>query len=171
MIIHAFDLGDRTGYAMLLFSRSALATAKLSTWNLRNPRDRHRGELLARFRTAVKDTLRLEHWDQLPIYDRSLAVVWEHAVGRNPSYIAQHGELRGALMLSATDFQLDFDAVPVSRWKRLVVGKGNATKNEVREALLARPDLRGYVTDADSQDAIDAFCVGLAWAHEHLGWR
>lgn len=48
------------------------------------------------------------------------------------------------------------ELVPVPRWKKEVVGKGNATKEEVREWLESQP---GYENPLSSQDHVDATCL------------
>jgi Holliday junction resolvasome RuvABC endonuclease subunit len=69
------------------------------------------------------------------------------------------GALQGALWSRGANVSL----VNVSRWKKVVIGKGNATKANVAEAVRLRwPDLyRRTKGDADCIDAVAIALYGL----------
>jgi len=66
------------------------------------------------------------------------------------------GAIQGALYEAGIPIQI----ANVSSWKKLVVGKGNATKEEVSEYLRLRwPAV--YKRAGGNQDAIDAACIAI----------
>ena len=75
------------------------------------------------------------------------------AGARNLRTSLRIAQISGAV-LSAVNGEL----VPVSTWKKEVVGKGNAKKEEIREWLKTQPE---YKYASSSQDWIDATCLRL----------
>lgn len=87
-----------------------------------------------------------------------LAYIEEPVVAgaRNLRTSLQIAQIAGVVMSLVGDFVM----VPVSTWKKTVVGKGNASKSDVAEWLRSnRPDL--YERTAGMQDKIDANCIRL----------
>jgi len=72
---------------------------------------------------------------------------------RNLRTALQMAQVAGAIMLAHPTY-----LVPVSTWKKEVVGKGNASKDEVHEFLKDKP---GYSYAEGSQDLIDATCIRM----------
>lgn len=78
------------------------------------------------------------------------------AGARNLRSSLQIAQVSGAILATPINSYL----VPVSTWKKEVVGKGNASKDEVAEwLLLNRPEL--YELTGGKQDHIDATCIRL----------
>jgi Holliday junction resolvasome RuvABC endonuclease subunit len=62
-------------------------------------------------------------------------------------------QVAGALMTTVPSY-----FVPVTTWKKEIVGKGNAKKEEVAEFLRTHQD---FIHVRESQDLIDATCIRL----------
>lgn len=78
------------------------------------------------------------------------------AGARNLRTSLQIAQIAGVVMTKVSKFTL----VPVATWKKAVVGKGNASKDDVAEWLrVKRPEL--YERTAGIQDKIDANCIRL----------
>lgn len=70
-------------------------------------------------------------------------------------------EVLGAFLAGCTHAAWVHPGIPVPSWKHASVGKGNATKNEVRAWVEAT-----YKREGDTQDVCDAISIahaGLAW--------
>jgi len=89
------------------------------------------------------------------LHDRIYAFVEEPVVAgaRNLRTSLQIAQISGAV-LSVFDGTL----VPVSTWKKEIVGKGNATKDDIKEYLKTQPE---YEFTKGKQDWIDATCIRL----------
>ncbi len=91
--------------------------------------------------------------------------IWieETLLGNNVKYSIKLAQMMGAVLsgLHIGELEQNYRAytVNVSQWKKEVLGKGNAKKEEIREYLynanLAYPELCG-----GDQDRIDAACIG-----------
>lgn len=78
------------------------------------------------------------------------------AGARNLRTSLQIAQIAGVIMARVASFTL----VPVSSWKKEIIGRGNAKKEDVAEWLRTkRPDL--YERTAGIQDRIDANCIRL----------
>lgn len=80
---------------------------------------------------------------------------------RNLRTTIQIAQISGLVMAIVDEAFL----VPVSTWKKEVVGKGNASKAEVA-AWLESNDSRLYAKVKDNQDHIDATCIRLYGEHQ-----
>ena len=146
-----------TGWAVLDYiGTSVVQLVETGFYKVTRDHDRNRAESLEAFSRMVEEIV-AEYRQQSP-HEIDM-VVWEHAQGRNPKYIAQHGELRATLML-AIHRVVEFDAIAVGVWKKQFCGKGNAKKTEVAAAVLARYNLLPHGT---LQDVLDAIAIGTAW--------
>ncbi len=66
-------------------------------------------------------------------------------------------EVIGNIKFILRENDIPFETVPVNSWKKVIVGKGNASKDEVREFTEnIYPELKGEI-----QDTMDACCVCL----------
>jgi len=86
----------------------------------------------------------------------------EPLVGRGVRSSLQLAQMAGALIYSLGQRNLGAftELVPVSRWKGRTVGKGNASKEDVKDWLKSTHP--GYAAACgDSQDLIDATCIAL----------
>lgn len=96
-------------------------------------------------------------WPGLPIY----AYVESPVVGRAGvrSTMVQ-AFTSGAVQAALYDAGCDPQGANVSSWKKAVIGKGNATKDDVADWLqLRRPDL--FRAAGGNQDVVDAACIAL----------
>jgi Holliday junction resolvasome RuvABC endonuclease subunit len=73
--------------------------------------------------------------------------------------------LRMAQVSGAILSVMSGELVPVSTWKKAVVGKGNATKDDVRAYLQSQPEFK---ETHGKQDWIDATCIRLYGAKLRL---
>lgn len=72
---------------------------------------------------------------------------------RNPKTNILLAKTTGAIWAAAQDFDLFWHWVPISAWKKEVVGNGNATKDDVKR----HAELAGFYTPVE--DYNDAFCI------------
>jgi Holliday junction resolvasome RuvABC endonuclease subunit len=144
------DLGVHK-IAMALFINNELADAISWEAPYNIPRDRQLREL-----AGVAYDWGLGH-------DADQIWVEEPLMGNNHKYSLAISELKGAVLSHLNVLRsrgCDIRTVNVSSWKREVVGKGNATKEQVSNYIDAtHPDYAPFC-DGD-QDRIDACCVGL----------
>jgi len=86
-------------------------------------------------------------------------IIEETLVGNNVKYSIKLAQMMGACLLRMAELQQDTLTVNVSTWKREVLGKGNASKDMVRDYLMSYnsvyPELCGW-----DQDRFDAACIG-----------
>lgn len=95
-----------------------------------------------------------KYMEMFDTYD-TVAFIEEPLVAgpRNIRTALQMAQLAGALMSVMPSY-----LVPVATWKKEVVGKGNATKDDVADYLRPLPEFA--YTDG-SQDLIDATCIRM----------
>lgn len=98
-----------------------------------------------------------KRWPGLPVYGFiESAVVGRGGVRSTMVQCYTSGAIQGALYEQGIPTQI----ANVSSWKKQVVGKGNATKEDVGEYLRLRwPAI--YARTGGNQDAIDASCIAL----------
>lgn len=141
MKLLALDLGTVTGFALSPDSGAIISGA----WNHKGGRYDGGGMRFVRFRGNLETMHDSAPFDQ---------VVFEE-VRRHIGTDAAH--VYGGLLATLTawceekDPKIPYEGVPVGTWKKAVLGKGNASKEEVMAAIKAlgyRP--RGY----DEADAI-----------------
>lgn len=87
-------------------------------------------------------------------------------VGRNAYSTIVQAQVGGAVMAAIAKTNLGLELVNVSSWKKQVVGKGNATKEEVADWLKTNW-LDAYNKAAGDQDLIDAAAINR-YAHQHV---
>jgi len=144
--ILALDLGTTTGWA--LRSHDGLITS--GTVSFRP----------GRFDGGGMRYLRFTNW--LTEHDRlsgPIATIWFEEVRRHAGTDAAHvfGGLLATLTTWAELRGIPYEGVPVGTWKRCVCAKGNASKDEVVAAMVAR----GFAPS--NSDEADALAV-LHWA-------
>lgn len=86
----------------------------------------------------------------------------EPLVGRGVRASLQLSQMAGAIMydIGFAGKSESFMLVPVTRWKQATVGKGNASKEQVKEWLIRQYPVYAAAC-GDSQDLIDATCIAL----------
>lgn len=76
---------------------------------------------------------------------------------RNTQSTLKQAMVSGAIQATLDDLGIDVYLVPVTQWKKEIIGKGNASKAEVSEWVEKKyPKLKG-----ESQDMKDSFCLYL----------
>ena len=120
-----------------------------------------------KFMTYLYEVPKTNRWDELnrlrdllDTYVNLSDTVWIEepplAGMRNVRTVVQLNQTAGALMINPGRSYF----VPVAKWKKHVVGKGNATKDEVAEFLKKSfPNL--YKQCDGDQNLIDATCIAL----------
>jgi hypothetical protein len=144
--ILALDLGSTTGWA--LRSHDGLVTS--GTVSFRP----------GRFDGGGMRYLRFTNWlTELDRLSGPIAAIWFEEVRRHAGTDAAHvfGGLLATLTTWAELRGIPYEGVPVGTWKRCVCGKGNASKDDVVAAMVAR----GFAPS--SSDEADALAV-LHWA-------
>jgi Holliday junction resolvasome RuvABC endonuclease subunit len=164
----ALDLGrttgscSGTGYAEFVVDESGVSFRRSGVLTVsQQDGDSSSGEMLCRF---ANDVIRLA--DERA--GNSTTVVWEHALGANSAYIAQHGELRAAVMMAlCEDLHVSLDSIPTGTWKKHFVGNGRASKAQVFAAALHLYPTSKLMT----QDECDAIGIGVGWIKREGLWR
>lgn len=91
--------------------------------------------------------------------------VWveDNLVGNNVKYSIKLAQTMGAVMLRMAELYhiCDFNMYTVqpTKWKKEVLGKGNASKDDIREYMYQR-DSAYSVLCGNDQDRLDAACIG-----------
>ncbi len=142
----ALDLGTSTGWAL----RTADGLITSGTLSLRP----------GRFDGGGMRYLRFSGWlGELDRLSGPVAAIWFEEVRRHAATDAAH--VYGGLMATLTAWAelrgVPYQGVPVGTWKRRLCGKGNASKGEVIEAVIAN----GF--SPASSDEADALAI-LHWA-------
>jgi len=125
-------------------------------------------------RDMAEAWLALQDWLDLRIKRDDMK---EHKVFiEEPPYVHNH---RTAMLLSATygvvstvfaSNGFEVLGVPVSEWKKVVVGKGNATKEEVRRwAVEMWPNIGVESLSQDEIDALAVFHYGIETTRKEQG--
>jgi Holliday junction resolvasome RuvABC endonuclease subunit len=128
--ILALDLGTTTGWAIWQQREPSASYQVCSgTISLKNDRFQGGGMRYLRFRNWLDDLN----------YNREITSVYFEEVRRHIGTDAAHvyGGFLGTLTAWCEDHNLPYQSVPVSHIKRQVTGKGNASKQEVIEAVRA----------------------------------
>lgn len=147
----ALDLGTATGWAL----RTPDGLIASGTLSLRPSRYDGGGMRYLRFSGWLGELDRLSG---------PVAAIWFEEVRRHAATDAAH--VYGGLMATLTAWAelrgVPYQGVPVGTWKRRLCGKGNASKGEVIEAVIAN----GF--SPASSDEADALAI-LLWAIETNG--
>ena len=144
--ILALDLGTTTGWA--LRGHGGLITTGTASFKP------------GRYDGGGMRYLRFTNWlTELDLLSGPIKVIWFEEVRRHAGTDAAH--VYGGLMATLTAWaelrSIPYQGVPVGTWKRCLCSKGNASKDEVIEAIAAK----GFSTA--SSDEADALGV-LHWA-------
>ncbi len=144
--ILALDLGTTTGWA--LRGHDGLITSGTASFRP------------GRFDGGGMRYLRFTNWlTEIDRLSGPIAAIWFEEVRRHAGTDASH--IYGGLMATLTAWAelrgVPYEGVPVGTWKRCVCGKGNARKDEVVAAMIAR----GFVPA--TSDEADALAI-LHWA-------
>ena len=144
--ILALDLGTTTGWAIRGFD--GLITSGTASFRP------------SRFDGGGMRFLRFINWlTELDRLSGPIATIWFEEVRRHTGTDAAH--VFGGLMATLTAWAelrgVPYEGVPVGTWKRCLCGKGNASKSEVIEAVIAN----GF--SPASSDEADALAI-LHWA-------
>ena len=98
--------------------------------------------------------------------DDAIIYMESPVVGRNAYSTIVQAQVGGAIMAAAENFGAQLFLVNVNSWKKEVIGKGNADKNEIAVWLKENwPD--AYNSAAGDQDLIDASAINR-YGHEHV---
>ena len=137
----------RTGYACVeIPSRSP------------EPRLIEAGVLRLRVNAALPDRLRQLHEDLAEVLDElapgrvAVEGVFSHARFVRTAIVMGHA--RGVVLLAAATRGLPVDELAPAEVKRAVAGRGNATKDQVRRAVMAQCGLRAMKGPSDVSDAV-----------------
>lgn len=93
--------------------------------------------------------------------------IWveEAIIGNNRKYSIQLAQMQGAVLYALTDcyhlYGARIESIDNKVWKKLIVGNGNATKNQIRDYIhVTHPSYA--LLCGDQQDCYDAACIALA---------
>jgi Holliday junction resolvasome RuvABC endonuclease subunit len=104
---------------------------------------------------AVADTVH----DVASLHDIDTVWVEDTLVGNNIGYSIALAECKGAVMAGLA-MHRDVRLVNVSSWKKAVVGRGNATKDQVKDYIGVSHGPYAPLC-GDDQDLYDAACIAL----------
>jgi Holliday junction resolvasome RuvABC endonuclease subunit len=95
-------------------------------------------------------------------YPADFAVIEGYSFGSRGSSIFDLGEIGGAIRILVHDLGIPFEVVPPKTLKKYMAGNGNATKEEMAEAVERKHGLKFATTDE-----VDAF--SLAYMAREVG--
>jgi len=96
------------------------------------------------------------------LHDVDQVWVEEPLLGNNHKYSLAIAETKGAILGSISHLRpnVDIQTVNVQRWKKTVIGRGNATKEQIRDYIDVTHSAYAPLCDGD-QDRYDATCIGI----------
>lgn len=155
MNILALDLGTTTGWATAMISTGCIGT-NCGTVTFKNGRFEGGGMRFLRFRKWLGEVL--------VDLDGKIDAVYFEEVRRHQGVDAAHvyGGLMATLTAWCEQHQIPYQGVPVGTIKKHATGKGNASKDQMIAAAIAR----GF-TPKDDNEA-DALAI-LHWAECEVG--
>lgn len=120
-------------------------------------------ERLAVFDNWIRETLAT-----IPSQSRRVPPIDHIAIeGYSFASISHHhaiGELGGVIKLAIHQARIPIHVIPPSTWKKVLAGKGNLKKDQVRLELALR-----YGIEFASQDTLDAWAVAMCCRRQLLG--
>jgi Holliday junction resolvasome RuvABC endonuclease subunit len=155
---YGFDLGVRSAYMCEIKLGKNGISFRMEKIELKAPKKNLERRDLELF--AIKE------FSTHNIEKNSIVYVEEPLVAgaRNLRTSLKIAQVSGVVMASAPDFA---KFVPVSSWKKEIVGKGNAKKEEISEFLL-KEYKEMWAECNEDQNLIDAACVALYGVKEWL---
>lgn len=138
MIILALDVATKTGWATKETS---------GVWNFTPKRDESGGMRLLRFKAKIKEFIALNRPD---------LVVFERTSGFHKNALIVQAELHGVLKSVLDDEGIDYKAYSAKEIKKHATGKGNANKEDMKQAC--RDKLNIEPIDDNHADAL--------WIHD-----
>lgn len=137
MNILALDVATKTGFCT--------KTAH-GHWDFKVLRDESSGMRLVRFKSKLKELVRLEEIE---------VVVFERSQGFHQNAVIVQSELHGCLKLFCEENKIEYRAFSPSEIKKFATGKGNANKELMIKAAKER---FGYMGNDDNEaDAIHIY--------------
>lgn len=98
--------------------------------------------------------------DMCVLHEADTVFIEAVIVGNNHKYSLALAEVKGAILAALARLPVVLQMVDNKTWKKQMVGNGNATKDMVRNYILAtHPDYAPIC--GDDQDCYDACCIGL----------
>lgn len=85
--------------------------------------------------------------------------------GPNTATLIKIGEARGVIVLAAADAGLPVESYTPAEVKKAVTGRGNATKEQVREMVQV---ILGVAVEEETLDETDALAVAICQSHRIL---
>lgn len=101
-------------------------------------------------------------WEMLKLYKVDFIVIEGYSFGSRGASIFDLGEIGGAIRILAHDLGIPFETIPPKTLKKYTTGNGNATKDEMAEAIEAK-----YNITFETTDEADAFA--LAYMAKEVG--
>ena len=106
-------------------------------------------------------------YDLIMLFERQIKAIKPQIVYIEEAIFIQNfktsraiAEVIGNIKVVLSKYKIDYETVPVNSWKKAIIGKGNASKDEVREFILNKyPDLEGCEQDIFDATAICLFGV------------
>lgn len=149
------DPGSACGWALVSFPAGSVIHR--GTWKLQHSRLDGGGMMFVRLETWLREVLQLD-----PL------VVAIEEVKRHKGTDAAHlyGGITATVTRVCEDLGLTYCGIGVGAWKKLTVGKGNASKEDVAVAACIR---WGRGAELWTQDEADAASIALAVGAQ-LGW-
>ena len=157
-IFYGFDLGVRSAYMCEIQFDEDGTLFRLDKLELKPPKKGQERRDLELF--AIKEFVSYNMKKNSVVYVEEPLV----AGVRNLRTSLKIAQVSGVVMSSVPDFA---KFVPVSSWKKQIVNKGNATKEEISDFLKKQHEEMWARCDGD-QNLIDATCVALYGVEEWL---
>lgn len=152
-LILGVDPGSACGWAVVSFPEGVVV--QHGTWKLQHSRLEGGGMMFVRLESWLKEVLWLD-----------LDLLAMEEVKRHKGTDAAHlyGGITAIITRVCEWREITYTGIGVGTWKKLVVGKGNASKEDVMQAAIHR-----WPNTSFTQDEADAACIALAVGAQ-LGW-
>jgi Holliday junction resolvasome RuvABC endonuclease subunit len=153
MTLIGVDLGVRK-VAIAVFTDGLVGSTLYVTQALEASEESRRADQLHELARYV--------YDQVVFFDADAVFCESVILGNNRKYSLKLAETMGALMshLAAVRGGLELQTVDNQVWKKEMVGSGHATKEQVRNYIVATHPAYAPLCEED-QDRYDACCIGL----------
>jgi len=153
-VVLGIDPASACGWAQVEFPSGRLLNR--GVWKLQHGRLEGGGMMFVRLETWLLEVT-AQHPDIIAMED-----VRRH-IGTHAAHL--YGGITATICRICEEIGATYTSVPVGTWKKLATGKGNASKEDVMKAAIAR----WGETSPWQQDEADAAFIGLT-AGVQLGW-
>lgn len=100
--------------------------------------------------------------DLLDLYQLKKIHIEDYSFGSCGNYLFQIGELCGCIKYYFINKGIEVETIPITHWKKNVIGKGNADKRTIQNVIdnIYRKDIKNFFSFYND-NLYDSLCIGL----------